>query len=525
MSTLDWVVISVYLIFMVGLGFYLGRDQKNTDDYYVGGRNFPGWLVGVSTMATQTSAISFISIPAFVALKSQGGLNWLQYELAVPLAMVVIMIFLTPFFRQLQLVSLYEYLEQRFNPAVRYLVSAVFLLSRGLGTGVGLYAAAIVLSVCSGFSLAATIIILGVVTVIYDMAGGIKAVVISDFIQMLILVFGLALCIFYAANLTGGFGELFSSLPKERMQAYVPSTGFNDQAQAPFWAFFIGGFFLYIAYYGTDQSQVQRGLSTRSVEETKKSLLLNGLLRFPLTGLYLLLGIAMYAAFQNSTELQQLIPADKPDYLVPYFIIQELPTGLRGLLFAALLAATMSSLDSALNSLSAVTMTDFVSKIPATKSFSFLIGKLITLLWGGLITLFAFFVGDISDTVIEAINKVGSAFYGPVLAAFLLGILIPRVGGWPVFIGILVGVVVNLYLWKAVTGLHWMWWNPIGFMMTSSVAFGFSLVFKSFKDVETIAPLTLTLNAVKTREQPWYPIYFGLIGYSVLIAIVIFSLG
>ncbi len=143
MNSLDWFIIVIYLFGMIGLSVYLGRGQSNEEDYFVGGRKLSWWSVGISTMATQTSAISFISIPAFVALKEGGGLTWLQYELAVPLAIILVMVFLIPFFRRLKLVSVYEYLEWRFGPSVRYLVSGVFLVSRGLATGVGVYASAI----------------------------------------------------------------------------------------------------------------------------------------------------------------------------------------------------------------------------------------------------------------------------------------------------------------------------------------------------------------------------------------------
>ncbi len=147
MSSVDWLIVFVYSAGMIGLSIFLSRGQENEEDYYVGGRDMPWWAVGISTMATQTSAISFMSIPAFVALKPGGGLTWLQYELAVPLAIIGVALFLLPFFRKLELVSVYQYLEMRFGPSVRLLISAVFQLSRGLGTGVGLYASAIILTV------------------------------------------------------------------------------------------------------------------------------------------------------------------------------------------------------------------------------------------------------------------------------------------------------------------------------------------------------------------------------------------
>jgi len=233
---------------MVAFSAWLGRSQTDQADYYVGGRNLPWWAVGISTMATQASAISFISIPAFVALKEGGGLTWLQYELAVPLAMVAVMVLLIPHFRKLELVSVYEYLEMRFDLPTRLMLSGVFLLSRGLATGIGVYASAIVLSVALGIPVWSTILLIGVVTVIYDMLGGMAAVVWSDVIQMGILLGGLAVCVAFAAHLAGGFGEMFAAFPLDRAAAFDGAHGIGDGAKTPFWGFLIGGFFLYVSY-------------------------------------------------------------------------------------------------------------------------------------------------------------------------------------------------------------------------------------------------------------------------------------
>ena len=211
-----------------------GRSQTDQAEYYLGGRNLPGWGVAISTMATQTSAVSFISIPAFVALKPGGGLTWLQYELAVSLAMVAFSLLLLPFFRRLELISVYRYLELRFGRPGRTLVSAVFLLSPGLGTGVGLYASAIILTVYSIFPLSGTILLMAVVTVVYDAIGGMKAVVYSDVIQSIILFLGIFLCIGFAIGLFGGLDGLLTALPAERWRTIEPATGLGDGAQTPF---------------------------------------------------------------------------------------------------------------------------------------------------------------------------------------------------------------------------------------------------------------------------------------------------
>ncbi len=524
MSLLDWIIIIIYLCGMIGLSVYLGRTQSDEEDYFVGGRKLSWWAVGLSTMATQTSAISFISIPAFVALKEGGGLTWLQYELAVPLAIILVMAFLIPFFRRLKLVSVYEYLELRFGSSVRYLVSAVFLISRGLGTGVGVYASGIILAVCLGIPLWLTILIIGVVTVIYDTIGGITAVVYSDVIQMMVLISGILICIFYAADIVGGLDDVWTTFPEARRLAIDPSSGLHGAgASVPFWAFLFGGFFLYSSYYGTDQSQVQRELSAATTADTKKSLLLNGFARFPLTILYVLLGMVMLTVYQKSPELIDRIPYDKPDYLVPQFILLFLPQGLRAVIFASLLSAAMSSLDSALNSLSAATVHDFIAPRLKNKDRLLLVSKFTTVCWGGLITGFAFLVGNISETVIESINKIGSAFYGPILAAFIVGVLSKQASAKSIMAGILAGVGFNLFLWLAFPGVYWMWWNMTGFLTAVGVSSLISFYRPSAR-TKDISNYVLRGSDLLKAERRWWPIYAVLVLYFCLMLTLLLTI-
>lgn len=276
--------------------------------------------------------------------------------------------------------------------------------------------------------------------------------------------------------------------------------------------------FLYMSYYGTDQSQVQRELSAGSVGEAKRALIFNGLCRFPLTLLYVLLGIAMYAVYVQSAELQASVPGDHLDYLVPQFVLLKLPAGLRAVLFAALLSAAMSSLDSALNSLSAATMRDFLDK-RLDPSRIFLWSKLTTVAWGVVITGFAFFVGAISDTVVEGINKIGSAFYGPILAAFLVGVLSKKVNVPGILAGIVAGVGLNIVLWLGFPGIHWMWWNLIGCAVTTGVAFGVSgMIAGATGDTEAY---TLSRAGIIERERPWLKSYVALAGYFVLMLVIL----
>lgn len=530
METLDWIVLGAYLAAMVLLSVWLSRGQESTEDYYVGGRNLPWWAVGVSTMATQTSANSFIGIPAYVALKEGGGLTWLQYELAVPLAMVLVMVLLIPLFRDLELVSVYEYLEQRFDRTTRLVMSGIFLVSRGLATGVGVYASAEVLVVCLGLPLWACILMIGIVTVFYDTLGGMAAVVWSDVVQMVVLLAGLVLCIVLAVDMVGDFGEVVAAHDPARLQGIDLGHGVGDGARAPFWGFFVGGLVLYVSYYGVDQSQAQRELSAPTTADTKRSLVFNGLARFPMTLLYLGLGLAIGAAYHASPELRAVVPDDHLDHLVPQFILHALPTGVKGILFAAILAAAMSSLDSALNSLSASTMRDFVepfgtwSDDPAEAQAQLLSrSKLTTVIWGAAMTGFAFLVGGLSDTVVEGINKLGSLFYGPILAAFLTGVLDRRARGQAMLAGTAAGVGTNLFLWLVVdSALFWMWWNLSGLVIGVLVtAVGSRMM--APPDPAKLEGTTLSLAGIGERERSWLPMYGGLAVYAVIILLIAFQ--
>lgn len=462
---------------MIALSVYLGRGQDDEEDYYVGGRKLPWWAVGISVVATQSSAISFVSIPAFVGLREGGGLTWLQYELAVPLAMIVVIAVLVPYFRGLELVSVFEFIDRRFGRGTSKLLSVIFLLSRGFGTGVGVYAAAMVLATMMKTPVSLAIILIGVAAIIYDTIGGISAVVWSDVIQLGLIVLGALICIGYALAESGGLATAMENLDPARLVAFDPSLGLRTEEATPFWAFLVGGFFLYAAYYGTDQSQVQRVLCTPSTSEASRSLVLNGIARLPLTGLYIALGLAVGSAYAVSPDLRAAVGEGPVDTVVPEFIVLFLPVGIRGVLLAAILAAAMSSLDSAINSLSAVTMRDYLEPaVELDDKQKLLAGKITTVAWGVLVTAFAFAAGGIDKTVIEAINKVGSAFYGPVLATFVLGVVTRFIGGGAMVFGVLFGVGLNLALWLSGSGVHWMWWNAIGFAVTTALAVALSTV-------------------------------------------------
>lgn len=469
MNSIDYAVIGIYLALLLAMGIYFSRRQKSQADYFVGGRALPWWAIGISTMATQLSAISFISAPAFVAVKAGGGLRWLGYEFAVPAALVILILVFLPVFHEMRGISIYQFLEERFDRTTRRLISAIFLISRGLATGVAMYASAIVLSVVLPLELWQTILLTGAATIAYDYMGGIKAVVYSDVIQMGILVGGLALCGAVAWSAAGGWESALAAVDPARLQTIDwKGWGLTQETQFGFWPLFVGGLFLYLSYYGCDQSQMQRELSAGSLSGSRRSLLFNAFGRFPVVLGYCLVGLLLVGVLARDPDLGRRVAETRPDFLVPYFILGYLPHGLMGLLVVGILAAAMSSLDSALNSLSAATVSDFIEPALGERAEGRLLlySKLTTVFWGIFCTAFAFAAGRISDTVIVGINKIGSLFYGPVLAAFLLGIFSRRGSGRSLCLGLVAGVLFNGALWIFAPWISWLWWNVTGCIIT-----------------------------------------------------------
>jgi len=523
---LDWLVIGIYFAALIIMSIYLGREQEDQEDYYVGGRKLPWWAVGISTMATQTSAIGFISVPAFVGLKAGGGLKMLQGEFAMPLAMIIVMVFLLPFFRKLKLITVYEYLEMRFSRSVRFLMSAVFLISRGLGTACGVYAAALVLSYCLGVDIFLMIILISVVTVIYDTIGGMKAVVASDVVQMGVLMVGIVLCCIYSLKLVGGFKNVIAVTASSRLSGIdFKHWGINDGTEFSFWPQLIGGIFMLTSYYGCDQTQTQRELSTPSMNDTKYSLILNGFFRFPIGVSYAFLGLLVGAAVVYLPDFKNLIPPEKPDSMLPLFIMKYIPIGIRAVIFSAILAAAMSSLDSSINSLSAVTMRDFVEqfiKIDDEKKALFY-SRVSTVCWGVFVIAFASWTGNISHTILEAIGKIGSFFYGPILGAFLLGILFRRSNSPGVISGIIGGILINLMLSIFAKGVFWMWWNVAGCIATIGVGLLVSQLTPPPEEEKLKGNIIWEAEFFK-NEKKWIWVYLGMVAFSIFMIILVSSI-
>lgn len=498
LSSIDWLVIIGYLLFLIAFAWWLSRRQESREDYYVGGRKVGAWPVALSIMATQCSTNSILGAPAFVAFAAGGGLVWLQYELAVPLAMIGLMLFMMPLFRHLRLVSVYAYLERRFDLATRLTLSGLFLFVRAFATSVTVYSIAIVIDLITGLGFFWSVLLLGAFTVIYDVLGGIRGVIYSDVMQLVILVFVLLLLFFMLMDSNGGLVSMLDSLDSDRRRTLNFSAhGLGDGETFAFWPMLFGGFFLYLSYYGCDQSQVQRTLSTENIDGSNQALFLNGLLRFPLVLLYCLVGVGIAGYATANPEFIGSLPQNggSPEFnlAVPLYMINSLPAGLVGLSMVALFAAAMSSLDSVINSLSATTMEDFVRRYHGSgwsERQELLYSRSITAAWGAVTLIMAFYVGDIADTVLEAINQIGSLANGSILAVFALGLLTMRTSGSGAITGLLAGIAVNASFWLYVPSVSWLWWNVIGFFVTFVMGWCISVITASGRSAGAIQSST-----------------------------------
>lgn len=466
MSTLDWWVIGCYLLAMLLLALALGKHQHTREDYYLAGRGLPSWALATSIIATQCSTNSLLGAPAFVGFAAAGGLLWLQYELAVPLAMLALCALFAPVHAS-GVISIYAFLEQRLGAAARRVASACFLVFRGVATGVTVYGVASVLGLITGLSYPLAVLALMGITIAYDVLGGMRAVVVSDVLQMILLLTAVLFALAWLAEPLATEGVMLAP----RLAPLVDDWGLTTGNDYGFWPMLIGGFFLYSAYYGCDQSQAQRLLAARDRATLQRVLVLNGLLRFPLVAAYcaLGLGLAAYAGLEPDFvgSLPQTADGDPNINLVfPAFVTREFAPGFAGLAIVGLFAAAMSSIDSALNSLSASTLEDFLYRdADADEARLFRTSRLVTLAWGLAAVAFSFAVEHIAPTVLEAINMVGSMANGPLLALFACALLLPGTRGAPAIAGFFSGLAGNLIIALFLPAVSWLWWNVSGLVI------------------------------------------------------------
>lgn len=542
MTTLDWVVLLGTMAFISLWGIW--RTRASTAESYLRGDYQLKWpTIGLTVMATQASAITFLSVPGQAY---EDGLRFVQFYFGLPLAMVLISAVFIPIYYRLKVVTAYEYLETRFDLKTRLFGAFLFLIQRGLASGITLYAPAIILSAVLGWSLEWTVVIIGVVVIIYTVSGGSHAVSQTQKQQMVVMMGGMVvagLVIVWklpanvsmgeAVDVAGAFG---------RINAVSFKLDFEDRYN--FWSGMAGGFFLALSYFGTDQSQVGRYLSGKSITESRLGLLFNGVMKIPMQFLILSVGILVFVFYQftappllfnNSLEervkasphagewaqvegkwaqlqsdkraqVEQYLAAQKSgdaageanlrgqlqasakaatalrteakavvskavpgaetkdsDYIFISFVKRWLPSGLFGLLIAVILAAAMSSIASELNALGATTTVDFyrrVFKRDASPQHALMASKLFTIMWGLVAIGFASFA-SLLDNLIQAVNILGSIFYGTVLGLFLVAFFVKRVRGSAVFFAALMSQATVIALFTF-TNVGYLWFNVIG---------------------------------------------------------------
>lgn len=584
MNTFDWAVIAVVLSGIVIYGLYKSRTTKNLEGYFLSNRSMPWWLVLLSIMGTQASAITFLSGPGQAYAD---GMRFVQYYFGLPLAMVVICITFVPIFNKLKVYTAYEFLETRFDNKTRTLTSSLFLLQRGLSTGISIYAPSIILSSLFGWDIFWTNIIMGGLLIIYTVSGGAKAVAYTQQLQLIIIFIAMFFAGYMVVKLLPeniGFVDALHVSGKLGKVNVITSgqtaNGFNWNDRYNIWSGLIGGFFLLLSYFGTDQSQVGRYLTAQNNRESKLGLLINGLVKIPMQFFILLIGVLVFAFYQfnsaplsfndslitevqrsnykdslqllqakydsvsslkktaisaftknlnregNSAPTEQLKQytaqtelyrndfkritnkaagkevtdtdyANDTNYVFLSFVKHYLPTGLKGLLIAIIFLAAWGSIAAALNSLAASTVCDFHQRIvgKGTPANEYKISKWYTFGWGVFSIFIAQFSSKLGQSLIEAVNVLGSLFYGVMLGIFLVAFYVKKVKGTAVFIAaILVEIfIIILFFNEKIPSMKWLpdigflWLNAIGALGVVLIAFIAELFFPGKRKVAVAA--------------------------------------
>jgi SSS family transporter len=485
MEPVDLAVILVYVSGCTILGAWLGRKVQGTQGYFLGERSIPTWAVMLSIVATETSTATFLSVPA-LTFRPGGNFTFLQLALGFALGRVVVALLLLPAYFQGRILTAYEVLDRRFGDATRRVASALFLITRTLADGLRLMLASLVLRELTGWSVPASIAVLGVVTIVYTYLGGMRAVVWTDVIQFFIYIAGAIVALGYLVEkLPGGWNALLSageSADKFRALdlALDPTKPFT------IWAGVLGGIFLSTATHGADQMMVQRYLSARSQRGAAAAVVASGVVVVFQFALFLLIGVGLFAFFQGTPRAEI-----RPDQAFASFIVNDLPrnVGLIGLLVAAIFSAAMSTFSSSLNASAAASMNDFIR--PALPRISerlqLRISKILTAFWGGAQVGVALGAREMTTTVVDAVIAIASFTTGIVLGLFLLGQLTHRVGQRAALTGLVAGLVVvsyvafgaslppTLYPWNA--SIAWPWYALVG----SSTVFLVGLVTSYFR--------------------------------------------
>jgi SSS family transporter len=562
MSNLDWAVLLGTLLFIVFYGVWKTRNVDSSKGY-LRGDDMPWWLIGLSIMATQASAITFLSTPGKAY---DDGMGFVQFYFGLPLAMVILAAFVLPLYYRLRVYTAYEFLEKRFNAPTRTLTASIFLIQRGLAAGITIYAPAIILSSILGWNLNFTNLLIGVLVIIYTVAGGTKAVSQTQKQQMIVIMVGMVVAftsIIYLFPEEVSFGDaVWAAGQMDHME--VINWEFNLTNRYTIWSGMLGGTFLFLSYFGTDQSQVQRYLGGRSLNQSRLGLMFNGLFKIPMQFFILFVGVMVFIFFQferpplhfnpanveviqsqqadvdrfeqlnqeyasvfdqkrgkllelignrqqSSPEAQEATrleimglyddeqrirqEADEliietnaeaetkdSDYVFITFVLNYLPIGLIGLLLAVIFSAAMSSTASELNALSTTTVIDLYKRYwqPEASDMHYLTAsKIFTVFWGIVALLFATYA-SLFENLIEAVNIIGSIFYGSVLGVFVAAFFMKFIKGPAVFWGTVISQIIVILVYFLVEDFAFLWLNALGCLLVMATSALFQLL-RSFK--------------------------------------------
>ncbi len=544
MSGIDIIVLGVTLFAIVFFGVWMTRNDQKLDEFLKGNSNSWG-TIGLSVMATQASAITFLSTPG---LAYDSGMAFVQNYFGMPLALILIAIVFVPIYYKLGLCSVYEFLEHRFDAKTRTLGSVIFLIQRGFSAGITIYAPSIILTSVLGWDMNTTVIGVGLAVVIYTVTGGSHAVSLTHKYQMTVILSGMAVAfgiVVYKISGHAGFRENLS-IAGALGHLNVVDFSFDLDKRYTLWSGLLGGFFLSLSYFGTDQSQAQRYMSGQSIRDSRLGLMFNALLKVPMQFMILLLGVLVFIFYQwekppatflpesmteaaaakdaetyqkyenafisnfksQKSAMQEFVGAlregdealvlfseeklkvageesrqsrtnlkthittvtgaesmKETDYVFIHFVLNELPIGLIGLLVAVILSAAMSSTASELSALATITTVDFYqshfSKNQADAHYK-KVSRVFTAVWGGLAILFALFASMV-ESLIEAVNIVGSLFYGTILGLFLAAFFIIRIGAHAAFIAAILAQLSVLFIYFSdIVTIGYLWYNLIG---------------------------------------------------------------
>ena len=472
----DLAIIALYLAGITWFGAHFRHSQKSLKDYYLGGRNAPWWAIALSIVSAETSTLTIIGTPT---LAFAGNLAFLQVVFGYLLARVAISTLFLPHYFRGETFTAYELMERRFGVRLRRLTAGTFLVVRGLAEGIRVFAISIVISIILGTGEMASIVLIVCLTLFYTFEGGMTAVIWTDVVQMFLYVFG-AVVSFYVIlqHIPGGWGHVVAVAGPAGKFAlfdfrFAPTAEFFARKYT-FWSGLIGGCFLTTASHGTEQLFVQRLLAARSQAQSRLALFASWAVILVQFSLFLGIGVILYVFYQDAN----LRPPQPPDWLYPGFIWRYLPPGLAGLAIAAVLAAAMSNLSAALNSLSSTTILDFYKPLrPGRSEQSYVkLARAATLIWG----LALVGVGAVArhwGPVLEAGLTVASIAYGGLLGVFLLGVLTRRVGENAALLGMAAGLAMLVCV-RLDTGIAWTWYVAIGSSVTFLTGWLASLFWK-----------------------------------------------